>query len=82
MALRTAMRSCPSSSTIAISTKASPRLLSFDDARTLFHEFGHALHGLLSQVRFPRLSGTNVARDFVELPLRSFTNIGWKSRKC
>jgi peptidyl-dipeptidase Dcp len=49
-------------------TKADPCLLSFDDARTLFHEFGHALHGLLSQVAFPRLSGTNVARDFVELP--------------
>ncbi len=49
-------------------TKAEPFLLSFDDARTLFHEFGHALHGLLSQVVFPRLSGTNVARDFVELP--------------
>jgi peptidyl-dipeptidase Dcp len=49
-------------------TKADPCLLSFDDARTLFHEFGHALHGLLSQVTFPRLSGTNVARDFVELP--------------
>ena len=48
--------------------KSEPALLSFDDARTLFHEFGHALHGLLSQVRFPRLSGTNVARDFVELP--------------
>ena len=48
--------------------KSDPALLSFDDARTLFHEFGHALHGLLSQVRFPRLSGTNVARDFVELP--------------
>ena len=48
--------------------KSQPALLSFDDARTLFHEFGHALHGLLSQVRFPRLSGTNVARDFVELP--------------
>ena len=48
--------------------KADPALLSFDDARTLFHEFGHALHGLLSQVRYPRLSGTNVARDFVELP--------------
>ena len=48
--------------------KAEPCLLSFDDARTLFHEFGHALHGLLSQVTFPRLSGTNVARDFVELP--------------
>jgi peptidyl-dipeptidase Dcp len=45
-----------------------PSLLSPDDARTLFHEFGHALHGLLSKVHYPRLSGTNVARDFVELP--------------
>ncbi len=43
-------------------------LLSFDDARTLFHEFGHALHGLLSNVTYPSLAGTNVARDFVELP--------------
>ena len=49
-------------------SKSDPCLLSFDDAVTLFHEMGHALHGLLSQVRFPRLSGTNVARDFVELP--------------
>ena len=48
--------------------KSDPALLSFDDAVTLFHEFGHALHGLLSQVRFPRLSGTSVERDFVELP--------------
>ena len=48
--------------------KSDPALLSFDDARTLFHEFGHALHGLLSKVHYPRLSGTNVARDFVELP--------------
>ena len=45
-----------------------PTLLTFDDARTLFHEFGHALHGLMSDVTFPSLSGTNVARDFVELP--------------
>jgi peptidyl-dipeptidase Dcp len=52
--------------------KADPALLSFDDARTLFHEFGHALHGLLSNVRYPRLSGTNVARDFVELPSQLF----------
>lgn len=52
--------------------KSDPCLLSFDDAVTLFHEFGHALHGLLSQVRFPRLSGTNVARDFVELPSQLF----------
>jgi peptidyl-dipeptidase Dcp len=43
-------------------------LLSIDDARTLFHEFGHALHGLLSSVTYPTLSGTNVERDFVELP--------------
>ncbi len=43
-------------------------LLSFDDARTLFHEFGHALHGLLSNVTYPEISGTNVATDFVELP--------------
>lgn len=45
-----------------------PTLLSFDDARTLFHEFGHGLHGLLSSVEFERLSGTQVLRDFVELP--------------
>jgi peptidyl-dipeptidase Dcp len=45
-----------------------PTLLSFDDARTLFHEFGHALHGLLSDVTWPSVSGTSVARDFVELP--------------
>jgi peptidyl-dipeptidase Dcp len=52
--------------------KSDPCLLSFDDAVTLFHEFGHALHGLLSHVTFPRLSGTNVARDFVELPSQLF----------
>ena len=45
-----------------------PTLLSFDDARTLFHEFGHALHGLLSNVTYPEISGTSVATDFVELP--------------
>jgi peptidyl-dipeptidase Dcp len=53
-------------------SKSEPCLLSFDDAVTLFHEMGHALHGLLSKVRFPRLSGTNVARDFVELPSQLF----------
>ena len=53
-------------------SKGEPCLLSFDDAVTLFHEMGHALHGLLSKVRFPRLSGTNVARDFVELPSQLF----------
>ncbi|HSN32058.1 MAG TPA: M3 family metallopeptidase [Ideonella sp.] len=50
----------------------SPTLLSFDDARTLFHEFGHGLHGLLSAVRWRRLSGTQVLRDFVELPSQLF----------
>jgi peptidyl-dipeptidase Dcp len=45
-----------------------PSLLSPDDARTLFHEFGHALHGMLSDVTYPSLSGTSVFTDFVELP--------------
>src|SRR5215510_3458380 len=45
-----------------------PALLSFDDARTLFHEFGHALHGMLSDVTYPLLAGTSVPSDFVELP--------------
>ncbi|MDB0000272.1 M3 family metallopeptidase [Amylibacter sp.] len=43
-------------------------LLNFDDARTLFHEFGHALHSMLSNVKYAYISGTSVARDFVELP--------------
>ena len=47
-------------------------LLSFDDASTLFHEFGHGLHGLLSNVTYERLSGTSVLRDFVELPSQLF----------
>ena len=50
----------------------SPTLLSLDDARTLFHEFGHGLHGLLSDVHWQRLSGTQVLRDFVELPSQIF----------
>jgi peptidyl-dipeptidase Dcp len=45
-----------------------PALLSFDDVNTMFHEFGHALHGMLSNVEYPLLSGTNVPRDFVEFP--------------
>lgn len=45
-----------------------PVLISWDDATTLFHEFGHALHGLSSNVTYPSLSGTNVARDYVEFP--------------
>src|SRR5450755_2628452 len=55
-----------------------PALLSFDDARTLFHEFGHALHGLLSDVTYPLISGTNVARDFVELPSQLYEH--WLER--
>ncbi|MCW5612952.1 MAG: M3 family metallopeptidase [Rubrivivax sp.] len=49
-----------------------PTLLGLDDARTLFHEFGHGLHGLLSDVTYERLSGTQVLRDFVELPSQIF----------
>jgi peptidyl-dipeptidase Dcp len=55
-----------------------PTLLSFDDARTLFHEFGHALHGLLSDVTYPMLAGTNVSRDFVEFPSQLFEH--WLER--
>jgi peptidyl-dipeptidase Dcp len=52
--------------------KATPALLSYDDARTLFHEFGHALHQMLSNVTYESVSGTSVARDFVELPSQLF----------
>lgn len=45
-----------------------PTLLTYDEVNTAFHEFGHALHGLFSDVRYPRVSGTNVPRDFVEYP--------------
>lgn len=48
--------------------RGNPALLSWDDARTLFHEFGHALHGMLSEVTYESIAGTSVARDFVELP--------------
>ncbi|MDH5265204.1 MAG: M3 family metallopeptidase [Betaproteobacteria bacterium] len=53
-------------------------LLSADDVRTLFHEFGHGLHGLLSQVTYERLSGTQVLRDFVELPSQIFEHWGFE----
>ena len=55
-----------------------PSLLSVDDARTLFHEFGHGLHGLLSNVTYPSLSGTSVERDFVELPSQLYEH--WLER--
>ena len=58
-------------------TDGEPSLLSFSQAQTLFHEFGHGLHGLLSDVKFASLSGTNVPRDFVEFPSQVMEN--WMS---
>ena len=55
-----------------------PTLLSLDDARTLFHEFGHGLHGLLSNVTYPSVSGTSVEKDFVELPSQLYEH--WLTR--
>jgi peptidyl-dipeptidase Dcp len=55
-----------------------PPLLSFDDAKTLFHEFGHALHGLLSDVTYPAVSGTSVLQDWVELPSQLYEH--WLER--
>lgn len=55
-----------------------PALLSFEDARTLFHEFGHALHGLLSDVTYPLVAGTSVPRDFVEFPSQLYEH--WLER--
>ena len=52
--------------------KGEPVLISITDAKTLFHEFGHALHGMLSDVTYPSVSGTSVSRDFVELPSQLF----------
>ena len=54
------------------SAEGEPCLLSFDDTRTLFHEFGHALHAMLSDVTYESISGTSVVRDFVELPSQLF----------
>ncbi len=63
----------------AQSEPGQPTLLSLDDMRTLFHEFGHALHGLLSDVTYPSLAGTAVEGDFVELPSQLFEHWGVES---
>ncbi|KGM31912.1 M3 family metallopeptidase [Inquilinus limosus] len=62
----------------AKAAEGTPSLLSFDDARTLFHEFGHALHGLMSDLTYPAIAGTNVARDFVEFPSQLYEH--WLER--
>jgi len=63
---------------VARAAPGTPTLLSFDDARTLFHELGHGLHGLLSDVTYPSLAMTNVLHDFVELPSQLYEH--WLSR--
>lgn len=59
-------------------TESNPSLLNMDEVETLFHEFGHALHGLLSQCTYPSQSGTNVSRDFVEFPSQVMENWCWE----
>jgi len=59
-------------------TADKPSLLNMDEVETMFHEFGHAIHGLLTQCTYPGLSGTNVSRDFVELPSQFMENFCWE----
>jgi peptidyl-dipeptidase Dcp len=59
-------------------TAGNPSLLSMDDVETLFHEFGHALHGLMSKAHYKSLSGTNTPRDFVELPSQFMENYAYE----
>jgi len=59
-------------------TSTKPSLLNMDEVETMFHEFGHAIHGLLTQCTYPSLSGTSVARDFVELPSQVMENWCWE----
>lgn len=59
-------------------TADKPSLLNMDEVETLFHEFGHALHGLLTKCTYPSISGTNVSRDFVELPSQVMENWCWE----
>ncbi len=61
-------------SNVSRATADEPALLSLDEVATLFHEFGHALHGMLSDVTYKSLAGTNVARDFVEMPSQVIEN--------
>jgi len=59
-------------------TSTKPSLLNMDEVETMFHEFGHAIHGLLTQCTYPSLSGTNVSRDFVEMPSQVMENWCWE----
>ena len=60
-------------------TETKPSLLTFDEVNTLLHEFGHALHGMFAEEKYASLSGTNVYRDFVELPSQLMEN--WLTEK-
>ena len=61
--------------------KGDPTLLTFDEVITMFHEFGHALHGMFSNVNYPYFSGTSVPRDFVEYPSQVNEMFGHRSLK-